>query len=119
MKNEYNNKDIKLILSGMRSHLRNGNYVLRYKDAGAVVLRKAVASYFGIEADDFNTKNFNPQTLKRVAALFDVPSYGTTSTLLDYAIRWPSQDDTAKALQNFINRRSKPWEFWTDRYSVC
>lgn len=45
-------------------------------------------------------ENYNPQTLRRFKVLFNVP--GT-----------PTQDQTAWALQNFINRRSDPWSHVT------
>lgn len=49
-------------------------------------------------------ENFNPQTLRRLNVLFDVPP-------LDKG--YPSQDQTAWAIQNFINRRSNPWSHVT------
>lgn len=100
---QYTNKDIKLILSTLRSKIRNGQVTLYFR-SDKTALRKAVASAFGFDADAFNTENFNPQTLKRFATLFDIPVEISSGLP-----RYPSNDDAAWALQNFINRRADPW----------
>jgi hypothetical protein len=96
----YTNADIKEKLGDLRSKIRDGKVTLYFrtdKDA----LRKAVAFAFDLQDPDaFNTENFNSQTLVRFAKLFDIPKV---------EFRYPSQDDAAWALQNFINRRANPW----------
>ncbi len=102
---QYINADIKLTLSDLRSKIRNGQITLYFRSEPQA-LRKAVAFAFGLQdADSFNTENFNPQTLKRFAKLFDVPQFINE----ELATRYPSNDDAAWALQNFINRRADPW----------
>lgn len=107
----FTNTNVKLTLSDLRSKIRNGVVVVGYSSGGIDALRSNVAVAFGIDKDDFNTENFNPQTFRRFAKLFDVPNLGQMgSNYMDnLARRWPTQDETATALQNFINRRSDPW----------
>ena len=108
----YTNNDTRLLLGDLRSKIRNGIVTLYFrtdKDA----MRKAVAAAFSLQdADSFNTENFNPQTLLRFAKLFDVPMYSYTDKYYpdgQKGMRYPSQDDAAAAIQNFINRRKDPW----------
>lgn len=116
MTDRYTNNDIKLTLSDLRSKIRNGQVTLHFRPipgkpntGGGSQLRNVVANAFGIDADAFNTDNFIPMTLKRFAKLFDVPSYPQTSVDAGSSFRYPSQDDAAWALQNFINRRADVW----------
>lgn len=103
MTNRFNITDIKLTLSDLRAQVRSNSTVISVR-TDKKYLRLAVASAFGIDPDAFNTENFNPQTLRRFAHLFDVP-------FLDHGDHqhYPSQDDIATALQNFINRRKDVW----------
>lgn len=100
----YTNNDIKLTLSDLRSKIRNGVVTVTYNVYGAKALRIRVEATFGVKIT--STADFNSQTLRRFEKLFDVPS-----ELLDFGqtLKWPTQDETATALQNFINRRSDPW----------
>lgn len=109
----YTNNDIKLTLGQLSSDLRNGRITIT---GGG--LRSAVASFFGIDKDAFNTENFNPQTLKRFATLFDVPKY-VASPEGSKIVQWkyPTQDDYAWALRNFINRRAVPWAHVTIEFA--
>lgn len=113
-RSRFNNNDLFIALSDLRSAIRNGTVTLYFRtDPDA--LRKAVAATLSLQdADAFNTENFNPQTLKRFATLFAVPRRSETSTSKIAAWRYPSQDDAAKALQNFINRRANPWSHFRD-----
>lgn len=99
---QYTNDDIKLTLSDLRSKIRNGKITLYFRD-DANALRNAIASAFGIDKDAFNSENFNPQTMRRFAKLFAIPTRAESS------FQYPSQDDVATALQSFINRRANPW----------
>lgn len=108
----YTNNDIKLTLSDLRSKIRNGVVVVGYKTT-ALALRQAVALAFKTDAVTFNTDaNFNPQTVRRFEKLFDVP---VCDNLAEYKagaasiVHYPTQDETATALQNFLNRRADPW----------
>lgn len=101
----FTNTNVKLTLSDLRSKIRNGVVIVSYSSGGIDALRSTVAVAFGIDKDDFNTENFNPQTFRRFAKLFDVPMIKGE---LD-KIYYPTQDETATALQNFINRRADPW----------
>lgn len=101
------NTQIKLTLSDLRSKIRNGVVTVSYKTIGSSALKDIVASKFGVL--DFNKHDFNPQTLRRFEVLFDVPKPPTLFGTLPDKMLWPTQDDTATALQNFINRRSDPW----------
>lgn len=103
----YTNNDIKLTLGQLSSDLRNGVVTIT-----GGLLRNAIAQRFGISPDAFNTENFNPQTLKRFATLFDVPK---TPLLTEKITGWkyPTQDQYAWALRNFINRRANPWSHVT------
>lgn len=103
-KPRYTNADSKITLGNLRTAIRNGTV-----NIGGGLLRDAVASAFGIDKDAFNTENFAAPTLKRFAALFDVPKTPKDTTSLIKAWNYPSQDDYATALQNFINRRNRPW----------
>lgn len=96
----YKTQDIKLILSDLRSKVRNGVITISYNRDGVNALRNAVASAF--DNREFSSEHFNPQTLLRFDQLFDVPNP-------IYDIKWPTADETAWALQNFINRRAEPW----------
>lgn len=109
----YTNNDIKLTLGQLSSDIRNGRVIV---SGGA--LRPAVAAAFGIDKDAFNTENFNPQTLKRFATLFDVPKY-VASPEGSKIVQWkyPNQDDYAWALRNFINRRAVPWSHVTIEFA--
>lgn len=113
MTDRYTNNDIKLTLSSLRSQIRNGQVTLYFRALpgrpaeGGNALRKAVANAFGFGVDDFNTENFNPQTLKRFAKLFDVPTVVPPMGTLP--VTYPSNDEAAWAIQNFINRRADPW----------
>lgn len=98
----FSNYDIRLLLSDLRSKIRNGAVTVNYKTIGGSALADTVASRFGVLG--FDKANFNPQTVKRFAMLFEVPHYDEGGVR-----HWPTQDDTATALQNFINRRSDPW----------
>lgn len=100
----YNINDINVQLSYLREQLRTGKVrIAFYVNKNA--LRLEVASLFGIGKDDFNTENFHRRTLRRFAKLFDVPKRQDTL----HTLPWPTQDETAWALTNFINRRSDPW----------
>ncbi|SRR6266403_5880827 len=111
MTNRYSNKDINTALTELRNQLRDGRTTLYFRSEGSAALRKVIAGLLGIDPDAFNSENFKPQTLKRWAALFDVPRFPVTGHWKLSTWRYPSQDDTAWAIQNFINRRAKPWEF--------
>jgi len=97
----YTNEDIKLTLSALRSDVRNGRTIVANGQ-----LRNVVAQAFGFDVDAFNTENFNPQTFRRFAKLFAIPQGVSQDS---GTVRWPSQDEYAWALQNFINRRGNPW----------
>lgn len=103
MTNRFTNFDIKNTFTFLRAQFRSGATTVSVR-TDKFALRKAVAEAFGIQQDAFNTDNFNPQTFKRLAHLFDVP-------FLDHGDHqhYPSQDDIATALQNFINRRKDVW----------
>lgn len=90
-------KDINAVLTVLRDQLRNGVVALPLR-WNRNALRNDIASRLGLEGYAFNTGNFHPKTLQRFATLFDIP-VGI------------SQDDTAWALQNFMNRRKDPWAF--------
>lgn len=102
----FTNTNVKLTLSDLRSKIRNGVVTVSYRD-NPKSLWYNVAVAFGIDPDDFNTDNFNPQTYRRFGKLFAIPTFMGSSQL--FARQFPSQDETATALQNFINRRSDPW----------
>lgn len=104
--NRFTNTNVKLTLSDLRSKIRNGVVRVNYREN---TLRNNVAIAFGIDADDFNTDNFNPQTYRRFGKLFAVPMRPTLFGTLPDEMLWPTQDETATALQNFINRRADPW----------
>lgn len=97
----YNINDINVQLSYLREQLRTGKNRIVFS-VNKNALRLEVASLFGIGQDDFNTENFHRRTLRRFAKLFDVP-------ITDAFYAYPTQDETAWALTNFINRRSDPW----------
>lgn len=107
----FTNKTINEALTDLRKGLRTGTVKVTQGD-----LRSLVAIDLGIGKDDFNTENFNPQTLKRLAHLFEnVPMKPRTGTTQIVAMGYPSQDDYAWALQNFMNRRADPWKFRRDQ----
>lgn len=115
MTERLNNEDIKVALTSLRDNLRQGKVTVYFRATGPQALRNAVAHFLGLQdADSFNTENFNPQTLKRWASLFDVPRWPQTAPTAGAAWVYPSQDDTATALQNFINRRARPWSHVED-----
>lgn len=118
MTDRYTNNDIKLTLGDLRSKIRNGQITVFFRDNGPTQLRVVVAAAFGIDKDAFNSENFNPQTMKRFAKLFDVPRTPITATTSGAAWLYPSQDDVATALQNFLNRRADPWSHWVVENSV-
>lgn len=103
----YKTQDIKLILSDLRSKVRNGVITISYTRDGVNALRNAVISAF--DNREFSSEHFNPQTLLRFDQLFDVPNFPRTSVSQISATKWPTADETAWALQNFINRRAEPW----------
>lgn len=102
---KFTNKDIAEVLGVLRTGIRNGTTIYDGK------LRDAVKKAFGGGEflDIFTAENFNPQTLKRFEILFNVPREPQTGISQIKAWRYPSQDDYAWALQNFINRRANPW----------
>lgn len=106
----YTNNDIKLTLGQLSSDIRNGRTRIVLGN-----FRTIVATAFGIDKDAFNTENFNPQTLKRFATLFAEPKTpkDTTSAIASY--NYPTQDQYAWALRNFINRRAEPWAHVTGK----
>lgn len=111
-----NKVEINLALSAFRNDLREGRVTVYYRDSNTA-LRDAIAAVLNVGPEGFNTENFYPQTFKRFATLFDVPFYPATPDSPAVNV-WPSQDDTATAIQNFINRRAEPWVHVTERNSV-
>lgn len=102
------NNDINTDLTYLRTSIRDGNTIVSYRE-DEQALRNVVAATLGIDRDAFNSENFKPQTLKRFASLFDVPKWPTTGTTPNTAWIFPTQDETAAAIQNFMNRRKNPW----------
>lgn len=114
---KYTNKDIAAVLGKLRSDIRNGATIYDGR------LKETVYSAFinapgeVMSGDFFSPDNFNPQTLKRFEKLFEVPREPRSNETRTgggglsqiKAWRYPTQDDYAWALQNFINRRANPW----------
>lgn len=102
----YSNKQINVILTSLRADLREGkvNLPLRFNRSA---LKQEIARRIGVQPDDLACgEAFNPQTRDRFAILFTQQPQEVT------------QDDVAKALQNFINRRKEPWLFVTQRQAA-
>lgn len=111
----FTNKSINEALLGLRNDIRNGHITLAFR-TDSQALRKAVAATLGIDGPDaFNTENFNKQTLQRFATFFAVPRQPVTSTSQIAAWRYPSTDEVAWAMQNFMNRRANPWSHVANR----
>lgn len=94
----WTNKRINEALTPLRDSYRAGTLEITYEDT-------LEARVTGVLSGD----TFNEQTQKRLNALFSVPSSIYTSVTPKAAIRWPTPTDTARALQNFMNRRLDPW----------
>lgn len=110
MSNRLNAHDIFAALTSFRNDLRTGVVTVSYR-TDPQALRFAAATALSLkDSDEFNTNNFNPQTLKRFANLFDVPFDINEE---DRTTDWPTQDETATAVQNFLNRRFNPWSHVT------
>lgn len=106
----FTNATINAALGHLRTDIRDGKAIVYFKDQGVPHLKRLIVAYLfenTIEVSDaLSSEYFNPQTLRRFDKLFDVPSYlGDFGTSTVY----PTQDDTAKAIQNFMNRRIDPW----------
>jgi hypothetical protein len=104
----FTNKTINVALGELRTNIREGKTIVYFRNEGVEHLKRLIVAALGGEANSdawFSKEFFNPQTLRRFEKLFDVPTYIMVSGSNTY----PTQDDTATALQNFINRRSDPW----------
>lgn len=96
------NESINSALRDLRVQIREGKVHVQHAFAGNFP-RVVSGALGGVE---YNSDNFNPQTINRLTVLFNVPQNGD---------KWPTPDQTAWALQNFINRRSDPWAHITSR----
>lgn len=94
--NRFTNPEINTALRNLRVQIREGKVNVQHAFAGN--FSRVVSAALGNA--EFNSENFNPQTVRRFTELFNVPQNGD---------KWPSQDQTAWALQNFINRRGSVW----------
>jgi hypothetical protein len=101
---QFNRNEVATNLQQLRNDLRSGKARINWAKKDG--FREIVASVFGLKPTDFNTKNFRRSTLDRFARLFAVPK----GAALDW--RNPTPDETAWALQHFINRRHDVWTFF-------
>lgn len=92
----FTNKTINAALSELRISIREGRTTVYFRDKGVIHLKRLVGAALDVP---FSKEYFNPQTLRRFDKLFETVPFAP----------FPTQDDTATALQNFINRRSDPW----------
>lgn len=90
-----NNETINKALRELRDQIREGKITVHH--AFPDNFKRIVVAALGVE---LSSEFLNPQTVRRLTTLLSVPLYGS---------KWPSQDQTAWAIQNFINRRSYPW----------
>src|SRR6185369_6789091 len=94
----------------LKTHLTDFRNALR---SGAVVV---LSGNFHQAFEDFigPTLELPPRSAERLNKLFDVPY---TTTQIGSIVRkgWPTPDNYAWAVQNFINRRSDPWAFKRSR----
>jgi hypothetical protein len=107
----FTNSQIKEALTELRIALREGKTRVDLKQANA--LQNVVgASLRGLLREDtvvldaslFSRAYMNPQTAYRFKKFFDEAPNASVNP-----------DDTAWALQNFINRRADPWGFWYNK----
>lgn len=91
-------------LTELRKNLRDGKARVNWAKKDG--FRETIAALFGLKPTDFSAHYFHRSTLERFAQLFAVPR----GPGLDW--RNPTPDEIAWALQNFINRRAKPWSFF-------
>lgn len=103
MTTRYTSKDLNKKLSLLRNDIRDGN--VKIVMGG---FKRIVMAVLGSPNVQLTAEFFNPSTIKRLEVLFDVPvepSFGAIPT------GYPTQDNYAWALTNFINRRRDPWAF--------
>lgn len=105
------NTTINYALGDLRTKIREGKITVYFRDEGVGHLKRLVAGAFGYNSEVLIDKDvFNPQTIRRFEKLFDVPVGQMGSEYINNLdARYPTQDETATAIQNFINRRSDPW----------
>ena len=96
------NKVVNMKLMMLRVDLRNGKVRVMDGDLKSVVMER------------LGPVKLHPATEARFTKLFNVPWWtdGQGKT------RHPSQDDYARAIQNFINRRFEPWAWFADTVTV-
>lgn len=101
----FRNTTINKALVELRTSIREGKTTVYFKDQGPSHLKRLVAAALETTVEMLdNNEYFNPQTVHRLNVLFNVPF-----DALNFNKVYPTQDDTATALQNFINRRKDPW----------
>lgn len=98
----FNNRDIKARLSSLRSAIREGVVHLTFSKNPSVLWN---VMYRTFDDKPWTVDNFNPQTLVRLNAFVD------TMPVLNHGDHehFPTSDEVATAIQNFINRRANPW----------
>lgn len=101
----FTNSQIATLLGSARIDLRNGVRRVYYSQNGKDALR----TFFYLRFNVTDLSAFKKPMQKRLETLFDVPQITTA----EGSTRFPTQDETAWALQNFINRRAEPWAFFT------
>lgn len=105
---KYTNATLKVSLTAFRNQLRDGTVKVKYGVYGENAVKQALALCLAVT--EFTPTSFNEQTLARFATLFEAPRTPQTGTLPStVAWKYPTQDETASAVQNFINRRRDPW----------
>lgn len=111
----FTNTTINAALGELRTSIREGKTTVYFRDQGVSHLKRLVLAALGLYATDeegFSKENFNPQTVRRFEKLFDVPVYAEIDVYYPDKMqgkRFPTQEETATAIQNFMNRRMDPW----------
>lgn len=102
----FTNKQINEVLTSLRDDLRDGRVNLPIR-LNRNALKEEISKRLGVEGEALVCgPAVNPQTRGRFAILFAQMPQEVT------------QDDVAKALQNFMNRRKEPWLFVARRQAA-